>query len=158
LIARENSISYLSYDEFGTCENDTRSRAADNSWLTIMHVRAHVCHCLQSVYRIIHLSTDIGHCTITNSTLIASLQTIDVQSTRSVRSTLRGIRSNDNPPGGATKHRLPWQHSPRDRETDFRRIIYSHSSTNRDNFAKFGPADFEIIVRLTRIRLKITNK
>jgi len=39
---------------------------------------------------------------------------------------------------------LPWQRPLGDRETNFRSIIYSHSSTNPENLAKIGLADFKI--------------
>jgi len=32
-----------------------------------------------------------------------------------------------------------------DRKTNFRLVIDSHSSTNRENLAKIGPVDYEII-------------
>ena len=43
-------------------------------------------------------------------------------------------------------NRLPRQRPLRDRDTDFRLIIYSHGSVNRANFANLrGPVDAEII-------------
>jgi len=63
-----------------------------------------------------------------------------------------------NPPGCATgvtkisfmdhkinKNRLPQQRPLSGRKTNFRLIIYSHSSANPENLAKTGPVDFEII-------------
>ena len=40
---------------------------------------------------------------------------------------------------------LPWQRPLRYKKTNFRLIIYSHSSISRENLAKVGPVDFEII-------------
>ena len=45
---------------------------------------------------------------------------------------------------------LPWQRPLRDRKTNFRLVIYSHSSTNPENLAKIGLVVVEII-GLTRI-------
>jgi len=43
------------------------------------------------------------------------------------------------------KNWLPWQRYLRDRNTNFRLIVYSHGSTNRENLAKIGVVDVEII-------------
>ena len=43
------------------------------------------------------------------------------------------------------------------RKTNFRLIIYSHSSINPENLAKVGPVDFEII-GLTGIVINEKNK
>ena len=43
------------------------------------------------------------------------------------------------------KNWLPWQRPFRDRKPNFRRTIYSHSSTNPENSAIIGQVDFEII-------------
>jgi len=45
------------------------------------------------------------------------------------------------------KHWLSWQRHSRDQKTNFRLIIYGHSSINHAglvNLAKIGPAGFEI--------------
>jgi len=39
---------------------------------------------------------------------------------------------------------LQWQSPLRDQKTNFRLIIYSHSSTNPEKLAKTSPVDFEI--------------
>jgi len=39
---------------------------------------------------------------------------------------------------------LPWQRSLGDRKTNFRLIIYSHSSAKPEKLAKIGPVDVEI--------------
>jgi len=43
------------------------------------------------------------------------------------------------------KNWLPWQRYLRDRNTNFRLIVYSHGSANRENLAKIGVVDVEII-------------
>jgi len=40
---------------------------------------------------------------------------------------------------------LSWQRPLRDRKTNLKQIIDSHSSTNPENFAKISLVDFEII-------------
>jgi len=52
---------------------------------------------------------------------------------------------------------FPWQSPLRDGKTNFRLIIYSHSSINPENLAKVGPVDFEII-GLTGIVINEKNK
>ena len=44
----------------------------------------------------------------------------------------------------SNKNWLPWRRPLRDRKTNFRLIIYSHSSTEPANLAKIGAVDFEI--------------
>jgi len=52
---------------------------------------------------------------------------------------------------------FPWQPPLRDRKkTNFRLIIYSHSSTNPENFAKIGSVDVEI--GLTKIAKNKKNQ
>jgi len=46
--------------------------------------------------------------------------------------------------GKTNKNWLAWQRPLMDRKTNFRLIIYSRSSTNRDNLAKIGPANCQI--------------
>jgi len=53
---------------------------------------------------------------------------------------------------------LPWQRSLKDRKTNFGSIIYSHSSTNPKNLAKFGKVDFEIIDETEIVKMTVKQE